>query len=91
MIMDRTNYKISELHIAKQDFRAVFKTGLGHLLEDNLLIASLGLVLIDVIKLDAYLLKEHPEIAAEEISQNAVVFKYYGEPGVELIDKLTIQ
>lgn len=84
------NYKFSELLQAKDDFRLVFNTSLKPFLEDNLIMISLDVVLIDIILFDNYLMKTHPEIRNSKISVSAAIQKYYGDSGTAVINKLML-
>lgn len=84
------NYKFSDLLQAKDDFRRVFNTSLKPFLEDNLMMISLDVVLIDIIQFDTYLMKTHPEFRNTNISVSAVIQKYYGDNGTAVINKLML-
>lgn len=79
------SYKLSELSQAKEDFRAVFNTGLGALL-DNEVTTMFAALTINIVAFNAWMEKEHGDFAA--LSLNQMVEKHYGTAGTLLIDKL---
>jgi hypothetical protein len=78
-------YKITELTELKVFFRNVFGCSIGQFI-DTLMTAACAQIIIDIVKLDEYLHKIHPE--DENLSCDEIIFKHYGDEGAALIDEL---
>lgn len=78
-------YNITELTELKGCFREIFGIGIGQFI-DTLMTAACAKIMIDIVKFDEYLHKEHPN--DQYLSCDEIIFKYYGDEGATLIDEL---
>ena len=79
-------YKLTDLPQLRDYFRSVFELGLGGLLEDTITMLWIGKVVINIVAFDKVMRKEHP--GEDELSLADLIYKYYGDEALALIDEL---
>ena len=78
-------YSINQLPELRKYFRSVFGLPIGDY-TDGFIIWLRGMITIDIVLFDKAMHKKHP--GEEEISLADLVYKYYGDEGVNLLDEL---
>jgi hypothetical protein len=84
----RTEYKISEKTIAREDFRESFGMDIGRF-HDGQLTKMFQRLKIDIVKLDEAIIKIHGNYDEEGKSMVDIVLEKYGEKALSIMEALT--
>lgn len=79
--------KAKKLEVLKNEFRSIFKVGINQFL-DNIIIASTGKIVIDILLFEKFISKEYGIFENESLNNS--VKRHFGKKGILMLEKVLL-